>query len=125
MNLKIKDQAGSVLAEKSIDVKDIEENSALKLADVSEAVLGTVQGQFYVELSLSDKQGTELSANEYMLLIGDQEAASARMKEMGAEERKINGKYTYGNYYRFFPALNGEREINWESETEVPKAEGF
>ena len=125
VDLKISDDEGVVLAEKSFKVKEIAENSAVKLEEISEEVLSSVEKYFYVELTLSDREENILSSNEYMLLIGDHESASATMKEMGKDIRDADGQFQYGNYYMFYPALNGERDINWESETEVPTVKGF
>ena len=95
----------------------------MKLTDVNQDVLAKVDQSFTVELELVDKDGEQLSTNEYMLLIGDQQQASVQFKEMGKEVNQTIGKYTYGNYYRFFPELNGEQ--GWDSETEIPRAKGF
>jgi beta-mannosidase len=124
IGLNILDDKGKSLLEKEFEVKEVPGNSAFKVSDLEEDILENVKEKFYVELKLSDQRGDILSANQYMLLIGDQEAASARMKAMKQEHSGVGGNM-YSNYYRFFPALNGEREINWESETEVPRAKGF
>lgn len=44
---------------------------------------------------------------------------------MGAEVRRKTGKYEYGNYYEFFPALNGEGDETYDSGIQIPRAEGF
>ncbi len=123
VKLRIVGDDGSTLTEETIAVNEITENSSVKLTDVNQDVLAKVDQSFTVELELVDKDGEQLSTNEYMLLIGDQQQASVQFKEMGKEVNQTIGKYTYGNYYRFFPELNGEQ--GWDSETEIPRAKGF
>ncbi|MEM6842712.1 MAG: sugar-binding domain-containing protein [Bacteroidota bacterium] len=123
VKLRLKAADGSVLTEETYKIDNIAENSSVKLADVTQDVLGKVTESFTVELELVDKKGEVLSSNEYLLLIGNQQQASAQFKEMGQEINQKIGKYTYGNYYRFFPELNGEQD--WDSETDIPRATGF
>ena len=84
-----------------------------------------IQDHFYVELELRGTDGALLSSNTYMLLIGDQEEASAKMKAMGEELRKLNDTYTYGNYYRFFPDMTREDDRDHQSQVDVPRAQRF
>ncbi|MGD1893524.1 MAG: glycoside hydrolase family 2 protein [Cyclobacteriaceae bacterium] len=123
VKLRIVDNDGNPLAEETFRVEEIAENSSVKLTDISQDVLAKVDQSFRIELELVGEDGEQLSTNEYLLLIGDQEQASAQFKEMGREINQTIGKYTYGNYYRFFPELNGEQ--GWDSETDTPRAKGF
>ncbi|MDW7692728.1 hypothetical protein R9C00_11660 [Flammeovirgaceae bacterium SG7u.111] len=125
IELAIKDDEKNVLKSSTFDVKSIKENSAQKFFDISENVLGDVEKNFYISLSLKDKSGKEISSNEYMLLIGDQEEATKHFNEMRLEMHKKNSKHTYGNYYRFFPQIVDEDGDTWDSETEMPRATGY
>ncbi|GHB75012.1 glycoside hydrolase family 2 protein [Persicitalea jodogahamensis] len=122
IKVDILDSQRRKLSSTSHKVAAIEENSAAKLFDIQENVLGKVSDKFHIHLSLTDKNGKELSANDYMMLIGDQRLAARKFKEMGTEIRRKNGKFKYGNYYQFFPALI---EGTYDSQTQNPRAEGF
>ena len=123
--MTVKDDNGNVLKTASFPVKKVGENCAFKLEDIDWKVLETVKNKFYVELSLKDKSGKELSANNYFFLIGDQKAATLRMNEMHKEEQKSISTYTNGNYMRYFPSLTQEDGANYNSQTEVPRAKGY
>ncbi|MFI3248433.1 MAG: hypothetical protein R3Y39_04815 [Rikenellaceae bacterium] len=121
----VKDDAGNVVKSDKFDVKSIGENCAFKLTDIDWDVLDGVEKKFYVEMSLTDKSGNELSKNNYFFLIGDQKEATLRMNEMNKEESESISKYTNGNYLRYFPAIVGEGGENYNSQIEIPRAYGY
>ena len=123
--MQLKDDTGEVVKSGRYNVKSIGENCAFKLLDIEWEALSNVKKRFYVELSLKDKSGKELSKNEYFFLIGDQKEATLVMNKMNAEERESISKYTNGNYLRYFPSITQEGGQNWESGTEVPRAYGY
>ena len=125
IQLRILNAEGKILKDKSYKVNQIKPNSSEKLFDIEADILKNVEGHLNVELSLLDNKGVELSSNRYMFLIGDQEAASIKFKQMGTEIRERNKDFTYGNYYRFFPKLTKENNEDWKSDTETPRAKGF
>lgn len=123
--MNIRDDHGKLLQEKSFSAKDIQANSSKKFFEIEAAVLKNVTQNFYIELALLDKNAKELSSNNYMFLIGDQATASKKFKEMGDAIRQRNGKYTYGNYYRFFPDMIRENGKDHQSDIQHPRAKGF
>ena len=125
VEMKLKAKSGEILKEETFSINEIHENSSKKMFDINWKVLEAVEGNFYAELSLKDNVGQELSANDYMLLIGDKEKAAQKFKEMGEEIRARNSKYSYGNYHRFFPDMINENGKSYQSRTEVPRARGF
>jgi hypothetical protein len=70
-------------------------------------------------------QGKQISANEYVLLIGDQEAAREKMRELGSLLSESSNEFTYGNYYRFFPDMIKRNDGDRQGETQIPRAAGF
>ena len=74
---------------------------------------------------MTDDQGEEISANEYMLLIGDQQAARRKMGELRTALSESSNEFTYGNYYQFFPDMVEQKDGDWQGETQVPRAAGF
>jgi len=42
------------------------------------------------------------------------------MNEMGVESNKETSKFRYGNYYRFYPSLNGEGKTQ-QSDLDIPR----
>ncbi|WP_341226318.1 sugar-binding domain-containing protein [uncultured Arcticibacterium sp.] len=121
---EILNQEGQVLASKSQKVPLVEKNSSKRFFAIEESVLGNVQDSFNVKLSLKDGTGKVVSANDYLFLIGDQKLADAEMKRMGEERNQNNQKYTYGNYFMFFPEYNGQGN-QVESKTDKISTVGF
>ncbi|WP_025761192.1 glycoside hydrolase family 2 protein [Dyadobacter tibetensis] len=103
----------------------IEENSARQMIEVDEKFLDKVNSEFYVTLKLIGDQGQELSTNDYLFLIGDQQEASRTFKEMGKTMKKHISKYGAGNYFEYFPDLMGEGEQKINSDLDIPRARGF
>ncbi len=125
VELEIKNNSGESLHKEAFDIKKIEENSAKKFLDVSADVLESVKDQFMVYLVMKDKKGNVLSANEYMLLIGDNAEAMAEYEKYLIQRREAEQIYPYGSYYRFFPEMIRKDGKDYNSETETPRAEGF
>ncbi|MFI3333328.1 MAG: sugar-binding domain-containing protein [Rikenellaceae bacterium] len=125
VDMCIKDDDGIIVKSDSFTVKSIGENCAFKLTDIDWDVLSGVENKFYVEMSLKDKSGKELSANEYFFLIGDQKEATKVMNEMNKEMGRDILKYTNGNYLRYFPSIVGDDGESWNSQTEIPRAKGY
>ncbi len=122
---RIRDDHGKVLEEKKYAIEEIKANSSKEFLTVTSNVLEKVEQDFYVELLIMDSNGQSISTNNYHFLIGDQEAASKKFKAMGQAVKERNGRYTYGNYYRFFPAVTGENEEKYHHDALTPKASGF
>ncbi len=121
----VKSDSGEVVKSETFAVKSIGENCAFKLEDINWRVLSGVKEKFYVEMSLKDKSGKELSANNYFFLIGDQKEATKVMNAMNKEEAASIAKYTNGNYLRYFPMVTGEDGESWQSSTQTPRAKGY
>ena len=88
-------------------------------------MLSRVEEKFTIHLSLKDKSGKIISSNEYLFLIGDQAKATKQFNAMRQSMVEKNGKYSYGNYYRFFDEMTKENGQDYQSDTEHPKAKGF
>lgn len=121
----VTDRLGRKLHEETLPVSRIEGDSSASVSPVQWNIAGQVDDQFTVHLSLNDREGQELAANEYLLLIGDQEAARKKMKEMGKSISDNNKAFTYGNYYHFYPDMHRQTGAGWQSQTQTPTAEGF
>lgn len=120
----ISDASGKVLVKKEQSIAALTPNSSKQFFEIEQQVLAQVKTSFDVKLELTDKNGKKISENQYHFLIGDQAQASLKMKEMGKELKRKNDKYTYGNYFMFFPAYNGEAEPV-ESQTQKITTDGF
>lgn len=125
VQLTIKDDKGNVLHSKKMDISTIKENSANKFFDINEKVLSNVDKNFTIELTLTDKNDKVISSNHYMLLIGDQASATKEFKQMQNAMQKRNGKYGYGNYFRFYDDMTFENGKDHQSDTEQPKASDY
>ncbi|KAA3659642.1 MAG: beta-galactosidase, partial [Calditrichaeota bacterium] len=123
--IKITDDNGKKLLSKTYPIEAIKANSSEKFVELNLNFLKKVEKTFHVELGLMDDNGKTISQNSYFFLIGDQQKASDKMKAMGKAMRARNGKYTYGNYYRFFPDVVRKGEKDWQSGKDAPKADGF
>lgn len=120
VKLVIENDQGRPVHEQTIRIEKVTPDSSARFTDVEWDIAGQVEKNFTVKLSLVNKQGREISTNEYMLLIGDQEQARKQMKEMGKAISKANANFTYGNYYHFYPDMS-----DWQSEVQIPHASGF
>ncbi len=129
IELTISNEKGVVLEQQNHSVKGISSDSSASFADVAWKIANQVEDHFFVDVVLKDSNGSVLSANNYRLLIGDQQKASKYMQEIGNREREIEagGGATYGyeNYYRFFPEMIQTEGKKWETGSVKPKATGF
>lgn len=125
IELSIVSELGTNLNKQHVEIDTIDPNSAASFADVSWGIAGQVDDHFIVSLSLIDSQGIEISANQYRLLIGDQQAAREKMKALGKAQSESNNAFTYGNYYRFFPDMVNQNNRDWQSTVQTPQAAGF
>ena len=94
-----------------IDIKNIKADSSKEFATVNCRVPGQLGDQFHVTLKLTDKSGEVISANEYLLLVGDEKVDLPRLAEIGQEARDKKTKYGSHNYLRYFEGLNGTRGV--------------
>ncbi|MRT92013.1 beta-galactosidase [Ancylomarina sp. 16SWW S1-10-2] len=125
IKFSIEDDKGKVLKSSKYDVDMVAENSAKKFFDIDEDILKSVDKKFFVKLQLLDKKGNEISANDYFFLIGDQAAATKQFNGMKDKMQKRNGKYTYGNYLRFFDDMTRENGKDYKSGIENPRASDY
>lgn len=125
VDIQITDDNGKVIYTDEIAIDEIAEDSSKMFARIEGVNLSSVKENFYASLELKDSDGKVVSHNEYMLLIGDHEAASAKFKEMGREIADIQRKYSSGNYYRYFPAVVDDEATTWETKEQTPRARGF
>ena len=124
----IKNDKGRVISKKSYSILEIEENSAKRFFSVEEKVLKKVKKKFFVELELLDKEGKQISHNDYFFLIGDQEADTERFrdwKQKRLEHENDNGHGGYGTYYFYFDEITRENGKNYDSGIQIPRAKGF
>ena len=121
----IQDSDNAILSESTFDIKEIEENSSKMFFEIKEDVLKNVSDKFYLNLELKNRKREVISSNSYMFLIGDKEAAALKFQELGAEVKKRNSEYSYGNYFRFFDKLTRENNKEYDSKTDSIKARGF
>ncbi len=122
IKLTICDEQGTCLNKQHVGVATIDPDSSAQQADIRWNMAGQVGDHFTVSLSLVDSEDTEISANEYMLLIGDQETARARMQELGKVQTRSSDDFTYGNYYRFFPDMIKQDGRDWQGDSQIPRA---
>ncbi|WP_236960480.1 glycoside hydrolase family 2 protein [Joostella atrarenae] len=128
INFIIKNDSKKTLFKKTFDVDVIKENSAKEFFRIEEDILNKVKEKFYVEMELLDKDGKQISHNDYFFLIGDQKAATKKFQEWKIERLKQeneNGHGGYGSYYFFFDELTRQNGSDYQSGTETPRAKGF
>ncbi|WP_146528686.1 glycoside hydrolase family 2 protein [Novipirellula artificiosorum] len=123
IKLEVLDENSTRLHEQSMEVAHIRKDSSSELTEIHWKIAGQVETQFHIQLSLLDREGESLSQNQYMLLIGDQAEARNRMKAMGQEKSSSNNVFTYGNYYRYFPDMIQQNDNDWQSQTQMPRAD--
>ena len=123
-SIKFLDESKSVIKDESFDFNEIAGDSSAKFVDVSCKVSGKIGDKFYVEMSLVDENGKELSVNDYMLLVADKEKDRKELRAIGLEAFELKQKYGWANYFRYYPALGGE-EGAIEADGKMPIARGF
>jgi beta-mannosidase len=120
----ILDEKGNILIKKDAKIAALTPNSSKQFFEIEQKILAQVNNSFDIKLELMDSNGNVISKNKYHFLIGDQAQASLKMKEMGKELQLKNQKYTYGNYFMFYPEYNGEGK-QVESQTDKITTKGF
>ncbi|MCM2369260.1 glycoside hydrolase family 2 protein [Aporhodopirellula aestuarii] len=125
VELSFCDDHDQVLATQTIPVDQIAPDSSAMITDIDWPIADSVDAVFHVKLKLIDSEDTTLSTNRYRLLIGDQAEAREHMKQLGKKMHESVSKFTYDNYYRFFPELNDSDGKPSDSQTDVPRAAGF
>ncbi|MFR9627296.1 MAG: sugar-binding domain-containing protein [Rikenellaceae bacterium] len=102
--LRILDDKKQLVEKQLYTIGNIEEDSSKEFVDVSFPVPGKMGDKFYLELTLKDDNGAQISANEYMFLVDDQEKALEVYKKYG--EGSTARKAEYGSATnRYFPGL--------------------
>ncbi|MDW7692973.1 hypothetical protein R9C00_10415 [Flammeovirgaceae bacterium SG7u.111] len=124
VEIKFFDKDKKEIKTETVDIKQIKGDSSEEFGTVSCKTPGALGDKFYVELALVDGSGKELSANEYMLMVADQEKELAEIKAIGEEAMKAKQKYGWANYYRYFKGLGGEDGVE-EADEKMPIANGF
>ncbi len=122
--IKFLDDKKSVVKQMSYDFEEISKDSASKFVDVSCKVPGVLGDKFYVEMNLTDREGNELSVNDYLLLVADKIKDKKELKAIGKEAFDIKQKYGWANYFRYYPGLGAE-EGQKEADEKMPIARGF
>ena len=89
-------------------VADVPADSSAPSASVEWTVEGEPGETFEVALTLRCADGGVLSANQYALLVGDQEAARVECRERAERFQAIKRGFGTADYYRFYPDLSGE-----------------
>ncbi len=113
--LRVLNTKREVVERQRYDIGTVEGDSSKKFVDVSFKVPGVMHDKFYIEVALLDGNGTEVSANNYMLLVDDQAAALEVYKRYGkasTERKKRYGSSTF----RYFPGLFDNRKglnVEW------------
>ncbi|MEO0468418.1 MAG: sugar-binding domain-containing protein [Bacteroidota bacterium] len=124
IDMQIKDEAEKEVFAQTFAVEKVDPLSARSILPFQFTLSDDIKSQFTVKIQLTSQEGSVLSANDYMLLIGDQDAARKKLLEMGKAIRELNDQYTYGNYFRFYEMM-GEGQTKYDSQQLKPKAKGF
>lgn len=107
--LKVLDDEKQLVEEQIIKIGKVEEDSAEEITDISFVVPGKMGDTFYVEIEMTDQSGKIVSANDYLLLVDDQQKALEYYKKYGKkyrERRDVFGPATN----RYFPGLFDNRK---------------
>ncbi len=115
VEMRILDNNRDLVDTKSYNIGDVKEDSAKKFVDVSFKVPGKMYDKFYIELKMLNESGDTVSANQYMLLVDDQEAALKVYQRYGAGSNQRKAEYG-SSTYRYFPGLFSNRHslnVEW------------
>lgn len=107
LHLKIIDRGGHQVAEWEKQIDTIPADSSARHEAIEWQVRGCVGETFQIDATLHDTSGNIISANEYVLLIGNHEEARTQCRERAEQLRAIKSKFPTADYYRFFPDLSG------------------
>lgn len=108
----ITDAGGDRLFHRSCYQERIGSNSSKEHNAIEWKVKGQPGDTFQVSLTLYSPAGDRLSHNYYDLLVGDQEQARKRCREMAEKLHKARAPFPTADYYRFFPALSGQENAS-------------
>ena len=122
--VNVQNEMNTTFYQECFVISKIQMDSAERFMDIRFKVQGYLGEKFYINLALTDADGTELSSNAYLLLIANQEEALNKIRSIGSEAMEIKQKYGWANYYRYYPGLGGEDGIP-EADEEIPIARGF
>ena len=109
MHIEITGHQGQRLAEWTRQIEVIPADSSASYGMIKWDVEGDLGDTFQITATLQDATGYGISANEYVLLIGDQEEARKQCHERARQFQTIKSKFPTADYYRFFPELSGEK----------------
>lgn len=102
--VKFLDTNKKVVKEETVKIGDVDEDSSNQFATVKCAVPGKIGDKFYVEIEMADKNGNEVSANDYMFLVADQAKDLEVYKKYGVKYKERITEYGYATN-RYFPGL--------------------
>ena len=98
------------MEEWAYQTKEIPADSSAQYGIVEWKVEGNIGDTFHIKATLSDADDRVISANEYMLLIADQEEARKQCRERAKYFQDIKSKFHSADYYRFFSKFSGEKD---------------
>ncbi len=124
LRIEITDRSGNRLGERTYKVDAIPSHSSARYATVAWKVRGRLGETFRIEAILRNAAGRALSANHYVLILGDQEEARKQCRNRAIELRAVRSQFHSADYYRFFPELSGPDRAKWFG-NESPGAAGF
>ncbi|TWT76379.1 Exo-beta-D-glucosaminidase precursor [Planctomycetes bacterium CA13] len=107
------DQKGNQIASNRFAVDEVNRDSSRKIDAFAWEVAGEVGDTFKVVARLIDKDGKQVSYNEVMLFVGDQEAARQQAQQRSQRYRDHKAKFPTADYYRFFPEYWGAERAKW------------
>ncbi len=124
VNLVVKNNKKKVVKKKEFSIDEMAGDSAQEFLDIAFDVPGKLGDTFYVEVILQDTSGKELSANEYFLLVADQEEALKIYQKYGKAYGERIRKYGYATN-RYFPGYwdnNKSLKVEWIDVNETEQA---
>jgi hypothetical protein len=104
----ISNSRGRRLFERTNHIDTIPADSSAHYGVSEWKVRGKLGESFCVEAILRDKAGQTISANNYVLLVADQEQARKQCRERAKRMQAIKSRFTTADYYRFFAELSEE-----------------
>ncbi|MEM9986927.1 MAG: hypothetical protein AAF804_17675, partial [Bacteroidota bacterium] len=102
--LKVLDQNQQLVSEQAFKVGQVPGDIAKEIQAVGFKVPGEMGHKFYVELVMTDQSGEQVSANDYMFLVDDQQKALEIYKKYGKKFRERIDEFGPATN-RYFPGL--------------------